>query len=346
MRVIDGDQQRPAGREVDGQPVQAVQHGERRVDRRRRRRLARAAAAAPRRRARPAAPRARSPPAPARRRSNSWRTTPNANPPRAPTRGRAGPRGRSSCRAPARRLDQRRLADARPTLDHEHRAAALQQPQPPPARVHARAGCPRDDSRSAATGPKAGGANRRRSSGVRAQEGELRVSAVGGVAGGDDPAGGVEREILAELAPAVEVGRDDPVAVEAGVQGAVRVVADERHVEDRGAAGAADEDDPAVGVDEQVLREVVAAAEVGLDRAVVAEGGVEAAGGGVAGQQEVPVDVRAERVPRDRDVAVGGERDGGACAITEYCAPSALENTLRTRGYAAGSTSTARGAGG
>jgi hypothetical protein len=52
-----------------------------------------------------------------------------------------------------------------------------------------------------------------------------------------------------------------------------------------------------VGVDEQVLREVVAAAEVGLDRAVVAEGGVKAAGGGVAGQQEVPVDVRAERVP-------------------------------------------------
>ena len=30
-------------------------------------------------------------------------------------------------RPPARRVDQRRLADTRPTLDHEHRTAALQQ---------------------------------------------------------------------------------------------------------------------------------------------------------------------------------------------------------------------------
>jgi hypothetical protein len=38
----------------------------------------------------------------------------------------------------------------------------------------------------------------------------------------------------------------------------------ERHVEDRGAAGSADDDDPAGRVDGQVLAEVVSAAEVRL----------------------------------------------------------------------------------
>ena len=52
-----------------------------------------------------------------------------------------------------------------------------------------------------------------------AHEGELGVGAVGGVAGGDDPAGGVEREVLAELAAAVEVGGEDAVAVEARCPG-------------------------------------------------------------------------------------------------------------------------------
>ena len=62
------------------------------------------------------------------------------------------------------------------------------------------------------------------------------------------------------------------------------------------------------GVDGQVLGEVVAAADVGLDGAVVAERGVEAAVGAVAGEQEVAVD-GAERVAGDRRSPAGGQRD-------------------------------------
>ena len=95
------------------------------------------------------------------------------------------------------------------------------------------------------------------------------------------------RDVLAELAAAVEVGGEDAVVGEAGVERAVGVVAGERHVEDRRAGGAADEDDPAGGVDGQVLGEVVSAAEIGRDGAEVAESRVEGAVGAVASEHEV-----------------------------------------------------------
>ena len=53
-----------------------------------------------------------------------------------------------------------------------------------------------------------------------------------------------------------------------------------------------------VGVDDQVLGEVVAAADVGLDDAVVAERRVEVAVGAVAGEQEVAVDARRRACSR------------------------------------------------
>jgi hypothetical protein len=82
--------------------------------------------------------------------------------------------------------------------------------------------------------------------------------------------------------PLPEVGREDPVTVEAGVQRAVGEVADEGHVEDRGARGPADDDDAAIRLHRQVLGQVVAAADVGLDDAAAAERLVEAAVGVVA----------------------------------------------------------------
>ena len=90
---------------------------------------------------------------------------------------------------------------------------------------------------------------------------------------------------MAELAAAVEVDGEDAVAVEARVQRAVGVVADERQVEDASgwSRGRRATIRP-VGVDGQVLGEVVAARDVGLDGAVFAERGVEAAVGAVAGR--------------------------------------------------------------
>jgi hypothetical protein len=61
-----------------------------------------------------------------------------------------------------------------------------------------------------------------------ALERELDVRAISGVAGRDDPADIVDCDVLAEFAAAVEVGGEDTVTGETGVEGAVRVVADQR----------------------------------------------------------------------------------------------------------------------
>ena len=131
VRVIDGDQQRSSGRKIGGEPVQAVQDGERRVVGRRVDRLAQEQ--------RP------------HRGSGSGQercTLSTVGACQAPLEELAhdaerevpfelGPARSQDLVAeplclPARRVDQRRLADTRPPLDDERPAAAFQQ------RVHRR----------------------------------------------------------------------------------------------------------------------------------------------------------------------------------------------------------------
>jgi hypothetical protein len=117
---------------------------------------------------------------------------------------------------------------------------------------------------------------------IRSHEGELDVASVGRVPGCDDPPGGVERDVLAEFTSAVEVGGEGAAAGEPRVESAVCVLAGERHVEDRRAGRAADDDDPPGCVDDQVLGKVVAATDIGRDRAKGAESLVEGTVGAVA----------------------------------------------------------------
>ena len=123
VRVIDGQQQRPARGQIERQPVEAVHNGERPVGRAALGRTRRGAAGGPP----PAGPASSDLALVSRRvreapleklQDDAERETP----PPAPTRERAGPVA-ARLGPPARRLDQRRLADPRRTLDHE---------QPPP----------------------------------------------------------------------------------------------------------------------------------------------------------------------------------------------------------------------
>ena len=93
--------------------------------------------------------------------------------------------------------------------------------------------------------------------GLTQHQRELRVGAIRRVPGGDDPAGAVEGEVLAELASPVEIGGDDPIAAEAGVQRAVRLVPNQCHIEDRRAGRAADEHDSPLRIGGHVLGEVI-----------------------------------------------------------------------------------------
>ena len=132
-------------------------------------------------------------------------------------------------------------------------------------------------------------------------------------AGGDDSALGVDGEGVAEVAGAVEVGG------QGGVEGAVGFEADERHVADGGAGGAADEDDVAVGVHDEVVAEVVLAAEVGLGDAEVAEPEVQLAVGAVAGDDRV-VPFGPPPGAGDQDRAAGGDGD----AVGDSSVPRSL----------------------
>jgi hypothetical protein len=127
VRVIDGDQHRPARRQVDHQPVQAVQHRERTTTSRLRADLAgqqwprRGGRAGQQRRAF-AVPRARQAPFEQLAHHTERETRLQL---RAP-----GPHNLVAklIRPRAGRLNQRRLADAGPALDQQHGVPVLQQP--------------------------------------------------------------------------------------------------------------------------------------------------------------------------------------------------------------------------
>ena len=126
VRVVDDDQQRPAGREVGHQPVQAMQHRKRT-----------AAGRLPGQRAGQQRPHRRGGPgqqrltfARARVRQAPLEQLPHHAEREARLQLRpAGPHDLvpQLPRPPACLLGQRRLADARPALDHQHPAAARQQ---------------------------------------------------------------------------------------------------------------------------------------------------------------------------------------------------------------------------
>ena len=114
LHVVDGEHERPVGGEVDGQPVQPVQDGERAV-----RRLAAARSKTPRALAAAPASSASRRSASASSGSNSWRTAPKPNAfsswlPRA-----VSTRTERSRRQPARLGEQPGLADARRALDEQ-----------------------------------------------------------------------------------------------------------------------------------------------------------------------------------------------------------------------------------
>ena len=91
---------------------------------------------------------------------------------------------------------------------------------------------------------------------------------------------GLDRDVLPELAASVEVGGQDPLLAEAGVDGSALEVADHRQVGDCGAGVAPDDDDLAVPLQRQVLAEVVPEREptghVGGDQAETRAVGVVA----------------------------------------------------------------------
>ena len=183
-------------------------------------------------------------------------------------RPRGGPRARGSAPQAGAPAHVRRRRDARPRDGLGLVAAAPRRETALPTssrcrwagasacaersarRTRARCACRSTGAGGRLAAGRRGDRSRRPLLGIGSHERELRVAAVGRVAGGDDPAVGVEGDVLAELAAAVEVGGELAVAVEAGVERAVGVVADERHVEDGRARRAADDDDPAVRVDE------------------------------------------------------------------------------------------------
>jgi hypothetical protein len=126
VRVVDGDQQRPGGRQVGHQPVQAVQHRKRTAAGR----LGgqRAGQQRPHRRGRPGQQRLTF--ARARVRQAPLEQLPHHAEREARLQLRpAGPHDLvpKLTRPPGRLLGQRRLADARPALDHQHSAACQQQ---------------------------------------------------------------------------------------------------------------------------------------------------------------------------------------------------------------------------
>jgi hypothetical protein len=125
VRVVDGNEQGPASREVGGQPVQAVQHGERRVVGRPLDDLAEEQGS--HRSGRPGEQRL----ALVRAGTRQAPLEQLARHAEGEVGFELGPAGAQDLLVavrcpPARCLDQRRLTDARPTLDHED-AAALQQ---------------------------------------------------------------------------------------------------------------------------------------------------------------------------------------------------------------------------
>ena len=126
MRVIDGDQQRPAVREVDGQPVQPVQHRKRRIERRRLHELSQQqrphrASRAGQQRVALALISARQTPLEqlAHHAEREARLKLRAT--------RAQDLVAAAQPHAARRLQQRRLANPRPALDYEDHTATLQQ---------------------------------------------------------------------------------------------------------------------------------------------------------------------------------------------------------------------------
>jgi hypothetical protein len=125
MRIIDGDQQRPAHRQVDHQPVQAMQHRERTVTSGLRGELA--SQQRPHRASRPSQQRL----ALALRRARQAPFEQLADHAERETRLQLrSPRTHDLeaklIRPRARRLHQRRLADTGPALEQQHPAAALQ----------------------------------------------------------------------------------------------------------------------------------------------------------------------------------------------------------------------------
>ena len=111
----------------------------------------------------------------------------------------------------------------------------------------------------------------------------------------------------------------EPLWPNVPVERAVRQVARERDV----LVGAAGNDDPAVGLDDDRAGVVCPRAEVGGDDAARAEARVERPVGVVADEREVAVDARgADREPGGHDLAVGLNGDGvGLGALAEDPGP-------------------------
>ncbi len=116
--------------------------------------------------------------------------------------------------------------------------------------------------------------------GIVARQGEIVVTASFSIPGDHDPAIGLHRHGMGIIIVAAEIGGEQAIAAEGGVQAAIGVVAHQGEIVVTVSVSSPGGHNLAIGLQGNSKSSIIATAESGDDQAVAAEGSVQAAGRG------------------------------------------------------------------